>query len=62
MINQKTLYLLKHRGIPRRIFDSLEKVHAIQEYGGPTYTYRPLAHWEAHLLQPDIRDYLETVA
>ena len=62
MPKQENLYLLKHRELPRRIFESLEVVRAIQEFGGSAYTYRPIAHWEAHLLQPDIHDYLRTIA
>jgi len=57
MTQQRNLYLLKHRGVPVRIFDDWEKIKAILEYSGSYFSHREISKEEAHLLRPDIADY-----
>jgi len=52
-------YLLKHKGLPVKIFSSEERdiVEAIVKYGFRRFSYTVIDRGIANLLEPNIKDY-----
>ena len=60
MTNQSDFYLLKHRGIPVKIFPDEDKPLAIASTK-VQYSYRRISSGEADLLGPAIREYISSI-
>jgi len=60
MTNQPNLYLLKHRGIPVKIFPDEDIPLAIASIN-VHYSYRRISFGEASLLGPAIQDYVSSI-